>query len=356
MKIRNTRSWTRKVLFSSLVIAILVTFNQSGLVQAEQDAKSFYKGAMIKFIVPYGPGGGYDLYARMLTPYLEKYTGAKVIVENMAGAAGLLGGGHLYSLAKRDGLTIGIFPLPGMILADMLEFEAAKFELDKFTYVGRLEVGWRAFFVSKASGFKTVADMQKATKTIRFGNVDPTAQGAVEDALFAEAFGLNAKIIPGYKGSKEFMLAVIAGRELDAGMCTFTGYSDYAKRGEVTMLGVLGEGGRHPEFPDTPVYTEWTGVKPGGEKWLQLIDVLNAGGRAILAPPGVPEERRLFLENALAASLKEPELIGQLTKSDFLIHWLPGKECKKVVDKLMQIVPKAERPSLKHLVTEKYYK
>lgn len=356
MKVPKMRIWKRKVLLSSLAIAFLVILNQGGLAQAKEDVKSFYKDATMKFIVPYGPGGGYDLWARMLAPKLEKYTGARVIVENMAGAAGLLGGGHLYSLAKRDGLTIGIFPVPGMVLADMLEFEAAKFKLNEFTYIGRLEVGWRALFASKASGFKTVADMQKADSTIRFGTSDPTSQGSVEDALFAEAFGLKAKIVPGYKGSKEFMLAIAAGRELDAGMSTFTGYADWAKRGEITMLGVLGEGGRHPDFPETPVFTEWPGIKPGGEKWIALIDTLNAAGRTILAPPGVPEERRLFLENALGATLKEPEVVDWVKKNDCIISWLPGKECKAVIEKLMQIVPKPERPRLKHLITEKYFK
>jgi len=144
----------QRICFIGFVILALL-FIEIGVSEiAAQPAKAeeFYKGAMIKFIVPYAPGGTYDLWARALAPSLEKHTGAKVIIENMAGAAGLVGGGYLYSVAKPDGLSMAVLPMPGMILGDLLEFEAAKYELDKFTYIGRMETTWRGLFASKALG------------------------------------------------------------------------------------------------------------------------------------------------------------------------------------------------------------
>src|SRR4030042_6353341 len=196
------------ILVSIVFFVWTIIFNPIVSAQTKGGAADFYKGANVNFIVPYAPGGTYDLWARALAPQLEKYMGARVLVQHRAGAAGLVGGAHLYSLAKPDGLNFGIFPMPGMVVAEMLEFKAAKFELDKFSYIGRVEVMDRDLFTSKASGFKSIADMQRATKTIRFGTVDPTSLSSVEETLFAEAFGLNAKIIPGYKGSKEYTLAV----------------------------------------------------------------------------------------------------------------------------------------------------
>ena len=75
----------------------------------------------------------------------------------------------------------------------------------------------------------------------------------------------------------------------------------------------------------------------------------------IVAPPGLPEANRLFLENALSASLKEPGLVDWAKKWRYNINPLSGKECKELVVRLMEIVPKAERPKFKHLVTEKYF-
>ncbi|MDI6755790.1 MAG: tripartite tricarboxylate transporter substrate-binding protein [Thermodesulfobacteriota bacterium] len=341
------------ILFSTMIFVVIG--GQKLAAQTKGGAADFYKGATVNFIVTYAPGAAYDLWARALAPQIEKYTGARVLVHNMPGAAGLVGGAHLYSLAKPDGLTIGILPMPGMVVAEMLEFEAVKFELDKFSFIGRVEVMDRALFASKASGFKSIADMQKATKTIRFGTVDPTSLSSVEESLFAEAFGLKAKIIPGYKGSKEYILAVIAGRELEAAVTSLAGYNqELVKKGELSLLAVMGKK-RNPDFPEVPTFIESPGIKPEGKKLIELLDILIDGGRMIVAPPGVPEERRLFLERALSVSLKEPAIEDWAKKGEYYISPLSGKECKVLIEKLKEIVPKPERPKVKHIVTEKFF-
>src|SRR5690242_14809133 len=68
---------------------------------------SFYSGKTLTVVVPYGPGGGYDQWARILSPYLKKYLGvSEVKVQNVPGGGGLIGTNQIYS-AKADGLTIG---------------------------------------------------------------------------------------------------------------------------------------------------------------------------------------------------------------------------------------------------------
>jgi len=346
----------QRICFIGFVILALL-FIEIGVSEiAAQPAKAeeFYKGAMIKFIVPYAPGGTYDLWARALAPSLEKHTGAKVIIENMAGAAGLVGGGYLYSVAKPDGLSMAVLPMPGMILGDLLEFEAAKYELDKFTYIGRMETTWRGLFASKALGFKSINDMMKATKPIRFGTTDPTAQSSVDASLIAEAFTLKAKIIPGYKGSKEYMLALVAGRELDAAATNFTGYEEMAKKGEVTLVAMIGRE-RYPDFPQTLHLLETPGLSPEGKKLLEILAVTNDGGRMLVAPPKVPEAKRSFLETALSKAMKEPALTDWAQKNGFNTSFLPGKECHELIMKLMEVVPKADKPRIKELVTKKYF-
>src|SRR5258706_13448773 len=81
------------------------------LFAARQDARAqgaeeaFYKGKTVKMIVGYGPGGGYDVYARMLAPHLSKVLGATVVVENQPGAGGLNALDKLYA-APPDGLQL----------------------------------------------------------------------------------------------------------------------------------------------------------------------------------------------------------------------------------------------------------
>jgi hypothetical protein len=71
-------------------------------------AAPYYQGKVLTVIVPYSPGGGYDRMARVLAKYLPKYLpGApNVIVQNMPGAASMIGTNYMYNQAKPDGLTI----------------------------------------------------------------------------------------------------------------------------------------------------------------------------------------------------------------------------------------------------------
>jgi len=339
-----------------LVLAIIFmgVSSHQATAQQKEDVSSFYKGTTLRLIDPHAPGGSYDQWVRAVAPHMKKHTGANVVVENMGGASGLMGGAYLYSRAKPDGLTIMILPMPGMIVSDMLGFEEVKYELEKFSYIGRVEIMTRGFFASKASGFKSVADMQKATKVIRFGSVDPTSQSSVDAAMISEAFGLKSKIIPGYKGSKEYMLALMAGREVDAAVTTFTGYDTNVKRGEIGLICMMGKK-RHPDFPEIPAILEIPGLSPEGRKLLELLTILVESGRMIVGPPDLPEAKRLFLENALSASLKEEALVNWAQKAGYNVSPLSGKECKELVVRLMEIVPKEERPKIKHLVTEKFF-
>ena len=346
----HTRGWTFILV---LAIVLVGASSQQATAQAAGEGEAFYKGATLKLIDPHAPGGSYDQWVRALAPHMKKHTGANVVVENMGGASGLMGGAHLYSVAKPDGLTVMILPMPGMIVSDMLGFEEVKYELEKFSYIGRVEIMTRGFFTSKASGFKSVADMQKATKVIRFGSVDPTSQSSLDASLISEGFGLKSKIIPGYKGSKEYMLALMAGREVDAAVTTFTGYDRNVKRGEISLMAMMGKK-RHPDFPETPAILEIP-ASPEGKKLLELLSILVESGRMIVGPPGLPEANRLFLENALSASLKEPALMDWAQKLGYNVNPLSAKECKELVLRLMEIIPKAERPKFKHLVTEKYF-
>lgn len=176
-----------------LTIIFIGISSQKGIAQTKGEVEAFYKGATLRIIVPNAPGGDYDLTARLIAPPLEKYTGARVIVENMPGAGGFAGGAYIYSIAKPDGLTVGLLAPAGMILGEILEMESVKYKTEGFVCVGRAEVMKRAVFASKASRFKIIVDMQKATKTIRLGTVDPTSSSTAGQALLIEAFGLNAE-------------------------------------------------------------------------------------------------------------------------------------------------------------------
>jgi len=89
-------------------LEIAVALALSTLTATAQDSEqAFFAGKTVRLVVGFGPGGGYDAYARMLAPYLSKNLGATVIFENRPGAGGLVALSGVY-MAPSDGLTMMI--------------------------------------------------------------------------------------------------------------------------------------------------------------------------------------------------------------------------------------------------------
>src|SRR3712207_2856662 len=78
------------------------------LAAAPAAADDFYKGKTINIIVGFGPGGGYDIYARMLARHLGKHIpgNPSVVLQNMEGAGGVRAANHVYNVAPKDGTVI----------------------------------------------------------------------------------------------------------------------------------------------------------------------------------------------------------------------------------------------------------
>jgi len=87
-----------------LLIALLfVALGLPASAPAQPTVEGFYKGKQINLIVGYGPGGGYDVVARLLVRYLSRYVAGNpnIVVQNMPGAGSLRATNYLYSVAPR---------------------------------------------------------------------------------------------------------------------------------------------------------------------------------------------------------------------------------------------------------------
>src|SRR3989337_3056461 len=97
----------------------------------------FYRGKVIRIIVGFSAGGGFDTYARSLSRYMGKYIAGNptIIVENMPGAGSLIAANHIFRVAKPDGLTIGAFN-GNQILAQLIGGQGINFDARKMEWMG----------------------------------------------------------------------------------------------------------------------------------------------------------------------------------------------------------------------------
>jgi len=319
------------------------------------EVEDFYRGATLRFIVPYEAASDRGVWALALAPYLEKHTGAKVVVENMAGGSAPRGIDYISHSVKPDGLSICVAGMAGVVVGHILGLpQAAKSDIEKLNYLARLDVTARAVYASKASGFRSIADMQRGNPPVRFTSTGGTADSAVDSALISEGFGLNAKIVAGSAGAAEDLVLLAQGKA-NAKCSTFSAdYRELMEKGDLNLILFLGSKGS-PDYPKVPIALEAPGIKPDKKKYVHLDTDLAGVGLMIMTSPGVPEERVLFLEKALSASLKDPGLLDWAKQKRANISHLSGRECKELIVRMGKLVPPAERTEFKHIIFEKYY-
>ena len=118
---------------------------QANAAESESD---FFDGRTITYIVSTDPGGGYDLYGRLLARNMGKYLpGARILVRNVPGAGQIIGANTIYA-SRPDGLTFGIFNT-GMIYGQLLALEGIRFDLREMSWIGSLAAEGRALMVSQ---------------------------------------------------------------------------------------------------------------------------------------------------------------------------------------------------------------
>ena len=125
-------------MFAPWRAAMVVTAALAATPAHADTVADFYKGKQINLIVGYGPGGGYDTYARLLARHFGRFVpgNPNVIVQNMPGAGSLRAVNYLYNVAPKDGATIGTFarnmPLIGLLGGN----SNVQFNPRRFTWLG----------------------------------------------------------------------------------------------------------------------------------------------------------------------------------------------------------------------------
>src|SRR5258708_3768736 len=197
--------------------AILVFLALAASDAQADDVGDFYRGKLIKVVVGFASGGGYDVYARLLARHLGKYIpgNPSLVVQNMVGAGGLRAANFVYSAAPKDGTTIGILSRDMPLLAVLGANAAVQFDPRKFTWIGS-----SSSFVDDAYVLMVRTDAPAASiaEARRPGGPRLVLAGRAEGApgsdvpvILRDTLGLNAKVVGGHPDSPAMFLAMQRG-------------------------------------------------------------------------------------------------------------------------------------------------
>jgi tripartite-type tricarboxylate transporter receptor subunit TctC len=340
-----------KTVLPAVAIAALALASMPGAASAES-AKDFYKGKTVRFIVGYGPGGGYDAYARMIAPYLGKALGASVLVENQPGAGGINALNKVY-IADPDGLQIMIVNGTGATLSQLLQQSGVRYDLSKVEHLGTVSASPWIWVVNKDFEPKTLSGILKSGKTIRWagaGLTDGLSDGA---SMTCEALQLKCKVVSGYKGSHDAALAVSRG-EMDSLYVSDTSANNYVKNGDVVAVASMSPD-RSQFFPKLKTVYELLKLTPEQKEWFDFRSKLDNLGRILITSPKVPKDRVDYLRAAVKKVLTDPKVIAEGEKSQRYIKYVDAKETEENALGVISKISPERKKLIQEVVLRKYH-
>jgi tripartite-type tricarboxylate transporter receptor subunit TctC len=294
----------RDLMISASVAAPALLAPRASLAGAAPD----YPTKNIQFVVPYAPGGGFDIYVRAVTPIMEKYLPRKVSIVplNVASGAGSRGVSQAYR-ARPDGYTVTILNIPGMFILQDRQGSAA-YDLNRFTWIGAMGEGEKYFIsVGQNSPLKTFDDLKalSAQRPVKLSVTGPEGTAYMAAVVGTQLMGLRTQLITGYRGSADYVVAAVRG-DSDAVVAALPTTFRFRRGGQLRPLASFETKSSIPGIPDATSL---------GKPDLDLIRV----ERLVAAPPGTPAEFVNVLSTALAKALVDPVIVKWAAENDVVM-------------------------------------
>ncbi|MCC8432790.1 tripartite tricarboxylate transporter substrate binding protein [Reyranella aquatilis] len=257
----------------------------------------------IKIMAPYAPGGNIDVTARIIADKLREVTGTTVIVENKAGASGMIGS-DIVARSAPDGTSL-LVSANSLVAVPAIYGNAPYDWRTAFTPITHIQRVPAVLVVPPSSPIKTLADFIALGKDGKFAVADSgvgtTNHLAIE--LIGEATGTKYTLVH-YKGSGAAMIDVMAG-QVPAQVDQLNAAIGNIKSGKLRAIAITSDK-RVPQLPDVPTFKE------SGVKGLENFTFATFTG--LFGPAKMPPEIVAKLNEAMVKVLKDPAVVARFAE------------------------------------------
>jgi tripartite-type tricarboxylate transporter receptor subunit TctC len=299
-----------------------------------QDAGPFAGGKPLTMIIGFGPGGGYDLWGRVVARYIGKHLpgNPNAVPQNMPGAGSYTAASNIYNIAPKDGTVMGIIARDAA-LGPLTGQPGARFDPQKISWIGTPTTETNVCIANSTANVKTYDDLLKTELII--GDTGPgTGTRSYPKALNA-ILGTKFKLIAGFPSSSDVFLAMERG-EVD-GICESLD-SVHGKRPDwipTKKVQIIFQGGAEPndELKGIPFIQD----KAKNDEERQALLFLYAGqgiGRPFVAPPDLAPARLKMLRDAFAATMKDEDFIAEAKKQKLELDPHTGEQLEALIHKI----------------------
>lgn len=295
----------------SLRMATAIALSTAGLLSAlaaGPAAAQSYPARPVTLLVPFPPGGSTDMIARILGVKLQEKLGGTFVVDNKAGAGGMIGAAQAKRAAP-DGYTLFVSSLGPFVIGPHLTKSAGYDPIKDFDYLTVAVQAPNVLAVPAGSRFKTLAEVIAFMKANPGKMTFASAGNGTSDHLTAELFwqetGTKATHVP-YKGGAPAITDLLGG-QVDATFMNINTALPNVKAGKMRALAIT-SAKRSPLLPEVPTMEEL------GHKGVTVYS-----WQAVAAPKGLPAEVKTRVRNAVVEGLNDPAVKPKLLELGFEI-------------------------------------
>ncbi|KYZ75666.1 hypothetical protein AXX12_10660 [Anaerosporomusa subterranea] len=280
--------------------------------------KSDYPNKPITIIISFAAGGGTDLGARTLVPFLEKELGVPIVIENKPGANGWIGYSDLLK-AKPDGYTLGYFNTPGLVQGE-LNPSVKRPGYESFDYIANHVIDPAVIAVrADEKRFTNLKEMVEYAKTHELTATSNGVGSSNHLAVLTINEKMGVKIKPVQFGGASESLTAVLGGHVDLFTVKVGEILEPMREGQFKVLGVMTKE-RNPQIPTVPTFKEALGV-----------EVINYTTRGLGAPKGLDSQVLAKLQTVVGNAMKNPDHVEKMKKMGLVVDGRTGEDYKKLV-------------------------
>jgi tripartite-type tricarboxylate transporter receptor subunit TctC len=298
--------------------------------------EDFYKGKTISMVVSSSTGGGYDTLSRMLTKYITRHLpgNPNIVIRNMPGAGGIVATNHLYSIAAKDGTVIGgvqnntpFEPLFGT--------KEAQYDASKFFWLGSPSVETSILTIWHTSPVNNLEGARRIE--LKMGSSGANSTPSFYGRLLNETLGLKLKLIVGYPGQNDALLAMERG-ELDGYPSVFYNSlvatrPQWLPEKKVKLIVQYGAE-KLAQLPDVPFVMDLLTSEEDKQLWRIAVGPI-ATGRPYLLPPGTPLDRVAAMRKAFFDAFNDKEFLAEQARANL------GADTPRTGEQIQEIIAQA---------------
>ena len=298
-----------------------------GLASVSAQRDTYPKGP-VRLVITHAAGGATDVAARLIQPYLRKYLGVPVVLDNMEGAGGNLARSFVFKQPP-DGQVLLVSQQPSMSSGQLVS--AGRFDVLKFVHVFNIAgQNYDCIAVPANSSYKTVADLKaaSASKPLTVAGSGIGTNAYVLAMLLKSKAGINITYVP-YNSGSEAALAV-AGGQTQMGTGSLEGYYPLHEQKRLRILAVSGPQ-RDRNHSEIPALVE-----------LGYPDIKLDQMTGVFGPPGLSQEKVQGLVAAFQKAFADKDYLAVTAKARQTLQPLPPSEFYKASENMFRTIKSLE--------------